>query len=274
MWTVRATLSWPHRCAPLDALEAHLRDIWLPLMALRPRLAAAPPLPLLLLLLAGAARAAVVARFSDASCTVPTRTTKIFGGKCYGSSLQHGAGAAGWLAFVGRAPIAESWAVTSCVAGSISVARWDTPSGATDFCLGAPTSSVTYALNVCTPDALNAGDTGGAYAMLVDDTCRMSSDAPFFVANMYYSQFCSQLSFIFRSTYMTFDAGACELVAIPQFADGTTSKRAVVTNSECASGATAQPRARARARGRVALTDAPRSPARVCVQAPQAAALP
>ena len=243
-------------------------------MASRPRLAAAPPLLLLLLLLAGAARAAVVARFSDASCTVPARTTKIFGGKCYGSSLQHGAGAAGWLAFVGKAPIAESWAVTSCVAGSISVARWDTPSGATDFCLGAPTSSVTYALNVCTPDALNAGDTGGAYAMLVDDTCRMSSDAPFFVANMYYSQFCSQLSFVFRSTYMTFDAGACELVAIPQFADGTTSKRAIVTNSECASGATAQPRARARARGRVALTDAPRSPARVCVQAPQAAALP
>jgi hypothetical protein len=92
--------------------------------------------------------------------------------------------------------------------------------------------------------------------MLVDDTCRMSSDAPFFVANMYYSQYCSQLSFVFRSTYMTFDAGACELVAIPQFADGTTMKRAVVTNSECASAATA------RLRARVALTCAPRPLAR------------
>ena len=205
-----------------------------------------PPL-LLLLLLAGAARSAVLSRFSDAACSVATGKVKVFGGKCYGSSAQHGAVPLNWVGFLGHAPIVESWALQSCAPGTMTLVRWDTPGGADDFCAGASTSSVTYSLNFCTFDPLNAGATGGNYAMLVDDTCRMDPGDPFFVANMYYSTACSQTSFLYRATYMTFKSGFCELVSIPQFVDGTTSKRAVVTNSEC-SGARARECAGARVR--------------------------
>ena len=187
------------------------------------------PPPLLVLLLARAAHAAVVARFSDAACTAPTGTTKIFGSKCYGSSMQHGGSAAGWVAYLGQAPIVTSYAVQSCAPGSMTVARWDTPAGAADFCLGTSTSSVTFALNVCTPDALGAGDTGGNFAVLVEDTC-VTSDT-FFVADMYYSGNCALSTYVFRATYMSSNAGFCELVEIPQFLDGSVAKRAVVNYS-------------------------------------------
>ena len=201
-------------------------------MALRPRLAAAPPLPLLLLLLAGAARAAVVARFSDAACTAPTGTTKVFGTKCYGYSMQHGPSQASWLPTIGSAPIVRSWALQSCAPGTITVAYFDTPTGATDFCVGAATSTATLPLNVCVPDPTGAGDTGGGFAKLVDDTCIADPLAnPFFIANMYYSPTCDNARYVFRATYMASSAGECEIVEVPEFLDGSPFKRVIANYS-------------------------------------------
>jgi hypothetical protein len=165
-----------------------------------------------------AARGAVVARFSDAACTAPTGTTKIFGTKCYGHSMQHGRSESDWLLFLGQAPIVRSWALQSCAPGTLTVAYFDTPAGVSDFCQGSPTSTATLPLNTCVPDPAGAGDTGGGFAKLVDDTCLASNtENPFFVANMFYSPTCELSRYVFRSTYMSSFAGACEIVQIPEF---------------------------------------------------------
>ena len=80
---------------------------------------------LVLLLLAAPrpAGAATVKRFLDAQCTALVGSYQIFGRRCYGNSKQNGASAADWAPTIGMAPIVASWAVQTCVPGSITVAR-------------------------------------------------------------------------------------------------------------------------------------------------------
>jgi hypothetical protein len=146
--------------------------------------------------------------------------------------MQHGSDRTLWLGTLGQAPIVESWALQSCAPGTLTVARWDTPAGAPDFCVGTATSTQTLTLNSCVPDPLGEGEEAGGYAKLVDNTCLTDQDDElFFVANMYYSPTCTLPTFVFRATYMASDAGECELAQIPQFLDGTPTKRAIANYS-------------------------------------------
>jgi len=186
----------------------------------------------LLALLAAPAGAATVKRFSDAQCTGLVGSYQIFGRRCYGNSMQHGASAADWALTIGTAPIVASWAVQTCVPGSITVARYDTPAGASDFCAGSATSTVTLTKNVCVRDALGAQNVDAPFSMLVDDTCLTDPVAnPFLIANMFYGPSCALSQYVFRSTYSVNEPGKCDVVQVPQFLDGSPTARATLSYS-------------------------------------------
>jgi hypothetical protein len=200
-----------------------------------------PQLPLLatallpLLLLSQQPRpaaAALVKRYADAQCTALVGSYKIFGKRCYGNSKQNGNSALDWAPTIGTAPIVASWAVQACVPGQLTIARYDTPTGATDFCAGSATSTVQLTTNLCVPDALGAENIGGAFSMLVDDTCLTDSVAnPFLIANMFYGGSCDVPQYVFRATYSVNSPGDCEVVQIPQFLESTTVVRATFSYS-------------------------------------------
>ena len=196
----------------------------------------APKLRALALALAPAAAYGAAIGFygSDAMCNEANMVDEAhvaWGGACWGGSYQYGLGTKWFngvsngntialsLPYLGNLSVWDSFAITACEPGSVTVGSWAQHPPHPGYCQGAPSQTLTLPLNVCKYDAL-AGD----YKKLLNDACSLPMDSRFFFFDLFYGTSCAPSTLIHSASYWSGSAGQapddgsqCQYAEVPSY---------------------------------------------------------
>lgn len=154
-----------------------------------------------------------------------------WGGACWGGSFQYGLGTKWFngvsngntialsLPYLGNLSVWDSFAITACEPGSVTVGSWAQHPPHPGYCQGAPSQTLTLPLNVCKYDAL-AGD----YKKLLNDACSLPMDSRFFFFDLFYGTSCAPSTLIHSASYWSGSAGQapddgsqCQYAEVPSY---------------------------------------------------------